>query len=74
MRHSVLTPFRDPALANQQGPDPPITEPWVRPGQSLDASSQRRLFIAEYRRVAETGTGQVQRPGHATLRHVEVVA
>ena len=64
----------DPALAIQQGPDPPVTEARVRPGQFLDASSQRRLFIAEDRRVAEAGTGQVQRPGHATLRHVELIA
>ena len=67
-------PVDRPALAIQQGPDPPVAEPWVRPGQFLDASSQRRLFLAEDRRVAEAGTGQVQRPGHATLRHVELVA
>ena len=63
-----------PALTIQQDPDSPITEPWVRPGQFLDASSQRRLFLAKDRRVAEAGTGQVQRPGHATLRHIELVA
>ena len=63
-----------PAFAIQQDPDPPVTEPRMRPGQLLDASSQRRLFVAKDRRVTEAGTGQVQRPGHATLRHVELVA
>ncbi len=63
-----------PALAIQQGPDPPVAEPRVRPGQLLDAPSQRRLLIAEDRRVAEAGPGQVQRQGHTTLRHVKLVA
>ena len=64
----------DPALAIQQGPDRPVTEARVRPGPFLDAPSRRHLFIAGARRLAETGTGQVRRPGHATLRHVESIA
>ena len=63
-----------PALAIQQRPDPPRAEPWVRPGQFLDASSQRRLFIAMDRRVAEAGPGQVQRPRGAPLRDAEAVS
>ena len=36
-----------PALAIQEGPDPPVAGPRVGPGQFLDPSSQRRLFIAK---------------------------
>src|ERR1700730_8088892 len=63
-----------PALAIQEGPDPPVAVPRVRPGQFLDSSGERRLFIAQDWRVADTGTGQTQRPRRATLRNVEVVA
>src|SRR3954447_10244685 len=62
-----------PALAIQEGPDPPVAVPWVCPGQFLDSSGQRRLFVAQDRRVADAGTGQAQRPRRATLRNVEVV-
>ena len=61
-----------PALAIQEGPDPSVAVSWVRPGQFLDPSSQRRLFIANDRRVAEAGAGQVQRPRHATLRYMKL--
>src|SRR5436305_13263082 len=61
-----------PTLAVQERPDPPVAVPWVGPGQFLDPPSQRRLEITEDRRVAEAGTGQVQRPRHAPLRHVEI--
>ena len=60
-----------PALAIQQGPDPPVAEPRVGAGQLLDPSSQRRLFVARDGRVPEAGAGQVQRPGNAALRYVE---
>ena len=63
-----------PALAIQQRPDPPVAEPRVRPGQLLDAPSQRQPLVAEDGRVAEAGPRQVQSPGHATLRDVELVA
>ena len=61
-----------PALAIQEGPDPLVAILRVRPGQFLDPSSQRRLFIAKDGRVAEAGAGQVQRPRRATLRYVEL--
>ena len=38
-----------------------VAVPWVRPGQLLDASSQRRLFIAKDGHIAEAGPGQIQR-------------
>ena len=63
-----------PALAIQERPDPPVAVPRVRPGQFLDPPGQRRLEIAQDRRVANAGTGQAQRPRRATLRNVEVVA
>ena len=63
-----------PALAIQQRPDPPVAEPRVRAGQLLDPPGQRRLLVASDGRVAEAGAGQVQRPGRATLRYVEVFA
>src|SRR5262245_16168041 len=63
-----------PAFATQQGPDAPVAVPWVRPGQFLDASCQRRRPIAGDRGVAEAGSGQIQRPRDAALRHAESVA
>src|SRR6202158_5189339 len=61
-----------PALADQKRPDPPVAEPRVRAGQLLDPPGQRRLDVARDGRVPEAGAGQVQRPGHATLRCVEL--
>ena len=61
-----------PALAIQEGSDPPVAVPRVCPGQSLDASGQCRLLIATNGLVTEAGTGHVQRPTHTTLRYVEL--
>ena len=47
-----------PALAIQQGPDPPVAEPRVRPGQLLNAPSRRRLLIAEDPQFTELGPGR----------------
>src|SRR5512135_200670 len=61
-----------PALPVQQRPDPPVAEPRVRAGQLLDPPGQGRPLVPHDRRVPETGAGQAQRPGHATLRYAEL--
>ena len=63
-----------PALAIQQGPDPPIAVSRMEAGQFLDPPGQRRLFVADDRRIAKAGSGQAQRPRYATLRDFEVNA
>ena len=62
-----------PALAIQEGPDPPVAVPRVCPGQFLDSSGQGRLEIATNGLVTEAGPGHVQRPTHTALRYVELV-
>ncbi len=61
-----------PALAIQEGPDPPVAVPRVCPGQFLDSSGQCRLEIATNGLVTEAGPGQVQRPTHTALGYVEL--